>query len=166
VTEPEFTILLDPAPCAIFAGGPCVDNGTDYLVAEQPSSLIQAPGVFSLSSFEASQVFGPTGPCDECGTDATTLDVFGFFGGFFGGVQVAHQAFQLSFGFQTFTLTGPNWGTLSRVIFVPRDATGAWGLVAIDNINVSSVPEPASFLLLGTGIAGLAARRRAKGRAC
>ena len=77
---------------------------------------------------------------------------------------MAQQTFTLSQVFQTFVLNNdPDWSNITRAVFEGLDANGAPdGAVGYDNINATALPEPASLLLLGTGIASLAARRRAK----
>lgn len=161
-TQPELHIILDPTLCPSPPfEAPCVSNGTQYLAADDPFGVSRGMElVYSLSTFDAAQVFGGQSP--EI-SDATTLQVFGFR---LGGVLVAQETFTLSPSFQTFVLTDPDWASVVRTVFLPLDATGAPGGVAIDNISVQAVqavPEPASLVLLGTGIAGLVARRLRRG---
>jgi hypothetical protein len=62
------------------------------------------------------------------------------------------------------TFTFQAIGTATTLTFSPLAGTekkGFWGPF-IDNVNVSAVPEPSSFLLLGAGLAGLGLYRRAK----
>jgi len=67
--------------------------------------------------------------------------------------------------FQTFTLGGPSWTNLVSVQWVYTGLGTNYGYFSLDNIVVDApVPEPASLLLLTTGLAGLAARRRMKKR--
>jgi hypothetical protein len=65
--------------------------------------------------------------------------------------------------------SGLNGADTAAVTFGLRDRIGGRGfllrLSASDGSDVSAVPEPASMLLIGTGLAGLAMRRRRAGSA-
>ncbi len=161
-TQPELSIATDPAGCSAELGTTCVSDGSQYLAAADPFGFYPISGSgFAIHTFDASQVFGPGG-CPLCGPNgvpnATTLQVTGFRMG----VVVAQETFQLSSSFQQIVLTDPDWLFVTRAVFLPTDGSGGQGYAAIDNINADPIPEPASGVLLSSGIAGLglAVRRR------
>jgi hypothetical protein len=165
--------MTDATACLDAIGTTCVvGDGTDYLVPGERFSLIVtgSSSTFALASLQAAQLFGPEGcpECDESGTipNAAAIRVRGFRAG----ALQADETFQLSGAFQTFTLSDPDFANIGRVIFDALDSDGNFlngtTLYAIDNINaraITAVPEPASLMLLGTGLVALA-RRRSKSR--
>jgi PEP-CTERM motif len=168
-TAPRPGILLDASQCPAEVGTTCAQNGSKYMVTagEYLSLGTQVlGGSFSLTSFDASSVFGPGG-CPLCDPGET------IFGAQFirvagianiGGQQVivANEIFPISQPFQTFVLSDPDWSNVFKVIFLSSDATGnlVGAAVAIDNINATAVPEPASLALLASGLAAAVVRRR------
>ena len=155
VIEVELSVIDEPNLCPMF-GVVCPDNGTQWLAGEDPFSLVVAGagGLFSISSFQASEIL-----CPECNEDAA-VDVLRVYG-FRSGQQVAFNSFSVDFGFQLFTLTDPDgdWSNVVRVVFVALNSAGEQTIVAIDNIDATAVPEPASLTLLATGLLGAGLRR-------
>jgi hypothetical protein len=167
-TRPELAIVDNPSNCPSTLQTTCVSDGSHYLVTAEPFGMLRAApgGNFALTSFQASQVFGPGG-CLVCGgpgevlLNAISVQVTGF--NVF--TQLVQQTFTLTSAFQTFTLSGAAWGNVNRVVFAPVNAASDASAFAIDNINVvTTVPEPASIALVATGLGALVARRRAARR--
>jgi len=121
---------------------------------------------FSIVSFDAGEWFGPwAGNPTHVSTTGNPIEVTGFLSG--GGTitttfvsdDVASDGFGPNVDFQTFFF-GPEWTNLIAVEFLvppPDDDVRQFGY---DNIVVNVVPEPSTAVLVGLGLAGLAARRR------
>jgi hypothetical protein len=170
-TSPDAVILLDASQCFNEAGAVCASNNSKYLVvAGDPLSMnTDTFGNFSVSSFDASSIFDANGcpGCDSNGVvfGASFVRVTGI--RLVNGVNVivADEIFPLLQPFQTVVLTDPDWQNVFKAVFSPVDANGnlVGRVLGVDNINAAApVPEPASLTLLGAGLAGIIARRRAR----
>lgn len=166
-------IVTDPSLCPSLGGTACADNGTQTLSFDVAASMVKTDAsLFSFTSFDASQAFQDDTACPTCNDgiglqNAILLSVIGFSGS----TLVAQQTFTLAYGYQTYSLVGPGWSSLDRVVFQPLDAFGIPGIkdvtpcctLALDNLQVQApaavVPEPSTMLLLGGGLALLATRR-------
>ena len=84
---------------------------------------------------------------------ATNLVVTGFFTG---GGSIS-TTFAIS---STTTLSNAVFAGFTNLSSVVFDGTGGGGAFVLENVQVAAAPEPATMLLLGSGLATLLARRR------
>ena len=118
----------------------------------QTVTLTQSIGdVFSLNSFQAAQIFGlPAGTIFVTGhVFATGAEVIAEF-------HTLATSFGSNVNWQTFVLPSEFTGLNSVEFFqfVPNTST------VIDNITLNAVPLPAAIWLFGSGVIGVAGRRR------
>jgi hypothetical protein len=132
-----------------------VDNGGTYLGIDDaagPNPTIMFEGLngdsFNLRTVDLAEW--------NTSASATSVELTGFYAA--GGTVSETVVFDQVYGaFQTEVL---NWAGLSQVQFEGFGPSGNY--YAIDNLDLSVVPEPASMTLLGLGLAGVAVRRRRK----
>ena len=160
VTEKGFTTTALGALAAVanynWCNPQCSSNGSNYFMTYYAAgfSVKSVTGAaFNLTSFDAAEVFTNF-------AGAPTLQVTGYKVG--GGTVI--QSFTLDgindglnglADFQTFSLA--NFGNLSLVTFA---AAASRPNFALDNVNVSLVPEPGTVALFGLGLVGIAAVKR------
>lgn len=157
------------SPTICLYGG-CVDDGTTYLSEEAgslggPITMSSTNGsAFNLLGFDGAEVFLDAAAASAGGfPNANMINVVGtLMGG--GTVSALLSLDGLADGaggiadFQSFNLAG--FTNLSSVVFSGLTDTGGTGGISLDNLNVASVPEPGSLLLLGIGLLGFSVVRR------
>jgi hypothetical protein len=148
-----------------------VDEGTIY-IAEEAGSLglpitmaRSSGGVFDLTGFDGAEVFVTPN------TSFPDADILRAVGSIFGGGTIT-ATFTLDGirdglggvrDFQTFVMPA-GWTNLTSVTFDGLLNIEGPGGISLDNIVVDEtgapIPEPGTLLLVGSGLIGLAARRR------
>jgi hypothetical protein len=126
------------------------------------------PPTFNVSPPAAPNTFGPPAVTDAgfsydnlfwpgADSPAVCTDALAFFGGYF---DVYGMAFDVAGGYTADVWSNGSLGgyqlndSINGVPFTPNNMDG---LAYAVNVSMSPVPEPASLLLIGTGLSGMAA---------
>ncbi len=156
-TSDSFHIIDQPALCA----GGCVDDGSQYLAVAGPSLdspvVVTTAGgqLFSVFGFDAAKLFLTQGGLDG-NPNADSLVLLGTLSG--GATVTTSFVLPVEGSFSTFSLSGFTNLTSLTIAGTGGGSTDAsWG---VDNLAVSAVPEPSTFVLVGCVFWGALARRR------
>jgi PEP-CTERM motif len=119
------------------------------------SFMVRAGGEGFLDTLEVR--FSPNGSSTNVGTTSTSVGDFGILLGTYGADTAGGWE---SLSFSLWGLSAPTNGRLAFRYVVDSVAT-AGNYIGIDSVSVTAaVPEPATYLLMALGVAGLVLRRR------
>lgn len=119
------------------------------------SFMVRLGGEGFLDTLEVR--FSPNGSSTNVGTSSTSVGDFGILLGTYSG-NTANGWEALSYGL--WGLSAPTTGRLA-FRYVVGDVSSAGNYIGIDSVSVTAaVPEPATYLLMALGVAGLVLRRR------
>lgn len=119
------------------------------------SFMVRIGGEGFLDTLEVR--FSPNGSSTNVGSTSTSVGDFGILLGTYSG-NTANGWEGLSYGL--WGLSAPTTGRLA-FRYVVSDVSSAGNYIGIDSVSVTAaVPEPATYLLMALGVAGLVLRRR------
>ncbi len=153
----SFHIVNDPAACA----GGCVDDGSQYLAVVGPAldsavTVTSAGGQpFSVTGLDGAKLFLTPGGLAGA-PNADTLDLLGMASG--GGTISISLTLPAEGSFSTFALSG--FTNLTSLVISGTGGGSTDASWAVDNLVAGQVPEPSTFMLLGSGVLALFLVRR------